>query len=246
MSILDLSNKVIVKNRELIEQSVIKSSYVPIYNDVNLGLLGCGSNGCAYKTKSKSIILKVTSDLREVKFVIAAMNLGEWPEGVVQYYQIILIDDKLKDSYAAQVFMYGLWREKAFFVGKISVHNMSKDLRTLLSILSRCKYLSDVIRYYEHFSTDPNYENMRPAPKSVILQEYLTITESNVGEFNSILHAMNWYAKHGILFGDLHLGNIGSVRRKENDNKYIWAIIDPGESVFIDDRYNELFSEYGL
>lgn len=240
---VNMLDDTLLDKRELIEQSVIKRSYLPLYEDDRPVLLGCGCYGCVYKTKSKNVVLKVTTDLRETKFVIAAMNLGEWPEGLVQYYQIIVLDStviKDRDQICA------LWREKAFFVGKISVHNMSKDLRTLLSIISRCKYLSDVIRYYDHFSTSPNFDNMRPAPKSVILQEYLDITESNVGEFNSILHAMNWYARHGILFGDLHLGNIGSVRRKENDNKYVWAIIDPGESVFVDDRYDELFGEYGL
>ena len=76
-----------------------------------------------------------------------------------------------------------------------------------------------------------------------LIDKYIKATDFDTGEFNSILHAMGWYAKHGILLGDVHLGNIGKVKR---DGDYIWVITDPGEAVFIDDRYRKLFSEYGL
>lgn len=96
----------------------------------------------------------------------------------------------------------------------------------------------------KRFRSRPLWDR-NPELLNSIVSEYIKATERDVGKFNHVLHAMGWYAKHGILIGDVHLGNLGKVKRKEHDRP-IWVITDPGEAVFVDNRYNSLFREYGL
>ena len=121
-----ISNTVLQNNRELIEQSVIKKKYVPVFDG---SYLGCGNYGCVYKTHSDDVVLKITSDTRESKFVIAAMSLKEWPEGMVQYYQVMYFG-----KYSSLP-MFGLWRESASEIGELSDTEVDPDF---LNSLENC------------------------------------------------------------------------------------------------------------
>lgn len=79
------------------------------------GALGCGHYGCVYATGSESIVLKVTTDPTEANFVQIALQLGGWPEGIVQYHNILLAPDA---QYRGRP-VYLIWREAAFDVGKV-------------------------------------------------------------------------------------------------------------------------------
>lgn len=69
---------------------------------------GCGKLGCVYPTLRDDLVFKITSDVSEVKFVLTAMNLGEWPEGMVQYTKVVILEGLYKSRPVA-----GLWREAA-------------------------------------------------------------------------------------------------------------------------------------
>ena len=113
------------KYRELIEESIIIKQYTPLFDG---SYLGCGNYGCVYPTESDDVVLKITSDSDESRFVIASMSLKEWPEGLVQYYQIVFLSGDYKFP------IFGLWRENALDVGNLSDTEVNPDFIHVLDV----------------------------------------------------------------------------------------------------------------
>lgn len=78
---------------------------------------GCGHYGCVMPTRTDDVVCKVTSDVSERDFVRTCMEQGwEWPEGIVQYHAMAVLDDShLKRPVAV------LWRQEANNLG-LSLH----------------------------------------------------------------------------------------------------------------------------
>lgn len=81
---------------------------------------GCGYYGCVFPTGTPGLVLKVTSDPTEVAFVTAAGQIGEWPAGIVRYYDLMAVPD---GSYRGRA-VYLLWREEAQHIGKWDTWNV--------------------------------------------------------------------------------------------------------------------------
>ena len=209
-------------NKDMILQSTPKNHYPKFGEDY---ILGCGEYGCVFETKSKNIVFKLTTDPKEYKFVVDAMNLGEWPEGMIQYYQAMKLD-----SAFTRIDFYGLWRESAEDVGSLSDTEIDANFFIALGI---CWRVVNQIRY----NYDENYDEIFYTGVCDWIRDqvdtYINSTRINAGEFNSILHAMRWYAERGILLGDVHLGNFGKVKR---DGKWTWVITNPGFALFVEDE----------
>lgn len=75
--------------------------------------LGCGHYGCVFLTNTPSLVMKISSDPSEALFINAALKLGEWPSGIVQYKAILDLPGAHRNR---PVFI--IWREEAFDVGK--------------------------------------------------------------------------------------------------------------------------------
>lgn len=75
--------------------------------------LGCGHYGCVLPTADDNIVCKVTSDATEAAFVAGALDLGDIPEGMVQYVKIVAVPS---DSHRGRP-VFVLWREAARDVG---------------------------------------------------------------------------------------------------------------------------------
>lgn len=78
-----------------------------------MAILGTGSYGSVYRTNTPGIVLKVTHDPDEVSFVMAAMEIGTWPAGMVRYYGIYRFDLPYTEGPEASMPAYALWREEA-------------------------------------------------------------------------------------------------------------------------------------
>ncbi len=76
-------------------------------------MLGCGHYGCVLATADKGVVMKLTSDPTEAKFITEAMRLSLWPTGIVRYQQILPLEDTHKKR---PVFV--IWREAAREVGQ--------------------------------------------------------------------------------------------------------------------------------
>jgi hypothetical protein len=76
--------------------------------------LGTGSYGTVFPTKRKGVVMKITSDPSEARFVVAALSLEEWPEGIVRYYDIIRLPEQFRGRP-----VYAVWREQAVETGTL-------------------------------------------------------------------------------------------------------------------------------
>lgn len=74
--------------------------------------LGCGVYGCVYPTADESVVFKLTSDPDEIRFVEAAMAIGDFPDGIVRYYATAPMLGKYRKRDVV-----GIWREAAVEVG---------------------------------------------------------------------------------------------------------------------------------
>lgn len=75
--------------------------------------LGCGYYGCVMRTAEPDLVLKISTDITEAMFAQNAINLGDWPEGIVRYNQVVALGGVSHRK--RPVFL--LWREEAFNIG---------------------------------------------------------------------------------------------------------------------------------
>lgn len=73
---------------------------------------GAGHYGSVYPTAEPGVVIKITTDRTEAKFIMAAMSLaqkeGKWPRGIVRYHGIYQVSDrKIRNR---PVFI--LWRDE--------------------------------------------------------------------------------------------------------------------------------------
>lgn len=74
--------------------------------------LGEGHYGVVFQTRRPGVVMKITSDPDEARFVVAALSLEEWPAGIVRYYKIA----RLPETYRRRP-VYAIWREEAVATG---------------------------------------------------------------------------------------------------------------------------------
>lgn len=82
---------------------------------------GCGSYGCVMPTSAPKIVVKVTTDVLEAHFVAAALQINEFPAGIVRYVGILRLPAEHRNR---PVFV--LWREEAHDVGSVGHHSFEK------------------------------------------------------------------------------------------------------------------------
>lgn len=228
MYLSDLSDLFLTSNRDLITKSVDKN-ILPILDSRPLG---CGGEGCVYKTKSDDVVLKITEEKSEIEFAIAVMSYDKYPTGVVRYHQIISFP-RIK-----RYKMYGLWRDSAYDIGDIGVDEDHPFIKVLYS----CRDIWRIILIRREDAIDEN-KRLSKTWVNRLIREYIQHTKTDVGEFNSILQALGWCAKNGIILTDVRAGNMGKIKI---GNKYIWSITDTGGALFLDNRYKKMFNEFGL
>lgn len=144
-------------------QRILKQNKEDILTAVSPNLLptesyGCGHYGCVFATNTPGVVVKITTDPTEVRFIKAAMEIGEWPDGIVKYYDIRPLRGGFRGRQA-----YMIWREEAHRVGRWTYHanysekswleigndNRQYILRTLHQLMLRLnqyKYFANKVR----------------------------------------------------------------------------------------------------
>lgn len=112
-----------VQHEEELPQMIFDKSTVTVHE------YGCGKMGCVIPTFDNSKVFKITSDDSEVRFILAAMSLGEYPEGMIQYYRAI----KLRGQYKQRQ-VYGIWREDCPDAGKLEKKKVEDYTRNELML----------------------------------------------------------------------------------------------------------------
>lgn len=119
-------------------QKEVPLSWMPTAEAVNkqgfvLEEYGCGYYGCVMPTGEDGLVLKITTDFSEASFAQTAIDLGEWPLGIVRYHAVLQLPDVLayrqEDDSTVRIRktptpprglrnrVYLLWREEAFAPG---------------------------------------------------------------------------------------------------------------------------------
>lgn len=104
--------------------------------------LGCGHYGCVMPTEDPEVVCKITSDVTEATFVVAAATLkDEPPEGIVRYHGIYQLPEKHRGR---DTFI--LWREAALSVGLPDFYSRDFRAKNLATALYDFKTLANLAR----------------------------------------------------------------------------------------------------
>ena len=207
--------------------------------------LGCGHYGCVIPTNTENIVFKLTSDATEAAFVAAACSLGEFPEGMIRYYQIYEIPVTHRGRR-----VFALWREEASAIGfplwiyeyeKVTDPYIRRSWRKLLDNLSEFQGHAAIVRLYItkakdsagairrlaaqkdfawSFTRGARAANLRGAQRAAVsLQHCEDIAEimEHTYASDAIGGAFSFYLEHGLLLADVHVQNVGVATRSPDD-----------------------------
>lgn len=217
---------------------------------------GCGDFGVALHTGTPGLVCKITSDMREARFVAAALSLGEWPSGLVRHHAVVKLDG-LREGRP----IYALWREEIQAPGELpkgsdllagrldAFHALARvigyDLNRLRSGLQG-KDLAASLRWGDFFAepaTKHDFLSERQALAVLVRETGVSgpvprlgfcfkgckaIAERIASRRVGCLvgEAMEFYLERGMLLADVHEGNVGHGHRRKRGDSLL--ITDPG------------------
>ena len=101
---------------------------------------GCGYYGCVLPTYTEGIVLKVTSDASEAMFAQGAINLKEWPAGMIRYHKVLAMAGQ---KYKRRP-LFLLWRDEAHDIGYIQhagdLHKAFRDNLAMFKYVAQINY----------------------------------------------------------------------------------------------------------
>lgn len=236
---------VLINNWEFLKQN-IGERFLP--DNPKAAEYGCGLYGCVIPTKTRGMVLKITSDSTEGKFVeslskiknIVGKNVFEEnTAGLVRYKEVIRFDEEYKNRR-----IYGLLREESELIGLRQASSMFGDPNYFLpqaKLLNEYKGAWDAIwnmfvfeqkQGSDRFASEIG-EMVRSGEYENIALNYametLDMLES-YPEMVPIVKTLRFFMKFGMVITDVHAGNFGVVRRKTRKKL---VIIDPGNIIFL-------------
>lgn len=78
---------------------------------------GTGHYGTVMPTERPEVVVKVTIDMAEAAFVVAALAIGEFPPGIVRYQHVFHLGDVKHKDIADPEPVWILWRQEARNIG---------------------------------------------------------------------------------------------------------------------------------
>lgn len=181
---------------------------------------GCGKYGCVLPTSDPKIVLKVTTDDTEATFAADLAPTLVAPI-CVTYPMVAELDQEHQGD---QIHL--LWREAADHVGKVR-EQLGDYAESLVSDQhDAAKLAYDAV--YKHRS-----ETMIRARVSFWLEMCERMArQTKVPELRALgAGFVEVYEQQRILFGDVHVGNLGMVTRNGISS---WVITDPGHVAVLD------------
>lgn len=180
---------------------------------------GCGNYGCVLPTHDPKVVLKLTTDQTEAEFATALADKLS-ARVVVKYHKAVSVPEKHKGSET-----YLLWRDAADRVGELLdvVKERGGDQRAAHAAIKK-----------QHDLADKAYDALAAGKDaSALLTKWKAATRemaAKIPELAPLAKGMiTVLDKDGILFGDVHDGNIGLVNGR-------WTIIDPGNIAVISEE----------
>lgn len=178
---------------------------------------GCGAYGCVIATLDPKTVLKVTSDESEAEFA-AQLSVNLAAPICVEYKMVI----RLADIHEGRQ-VHLLWREAAEHVGGLrkaiggSQGKLADDL-----VHAQHRAAQNAYTVYERGARERDVRRAVAA----WLEACEVLARGRVPELRLLGRGLiEVYETQGILFGDIHVGNLGMVTR---DGIAEWVITDPG------------------
>jgi len=192
---------------------------------------GCGAYGCVYPTLDPHVVLKITADDTEAQF--AAQIAPDLARPICVYYHRVLEPHGAVDQRGSQVYL--LWRESAEHVGEIGdvLGQKAQDLVDAQHVAATAAY--SAVRAIERGSGKIR-QRERDAVREA-LHRWIGTCEAmarqiEIPELRPLGEGfVEVYETQNVLFGDVHAGNLGLVRRPDGDR---WVITDPGHIAVVD------------
>lgn len=190
---------------------------------------GCGAYGCVLATNDPGTVLKVTSDETEAEF--AAKLAGDLVAPICVDYRMVV---RLSETrHKRQIHL--LWREAADEVGKLQFFLDLQD-PTGLGYAGQAAdmYVRDQHRAaqiaYDALAKGKGESEVMAAVKEW-QRQCEKMARGSVPELRALGKGLvEVYERQHILFGDIHIGNLGLVHRADGD---AWVITDPGNVAVI-------------
>lgn len=180
---------------------------------------GCGAYGCVIATNDPSTVLKVTTDDTEAEF--AATMASDLVAPIVVDYRAVITT---KERYKKRV-IHLLWREAADHVGKVR-EQLGDDALALVQRQHRAGQAA----FKAAFEGQPR--DVIHGAVARWLEACEAMARGRVPEIRPLGRGLvEVYERQGILFGDIHDGNLGVVHRPTGD---AWVITDPGHVAVVD------------
>jgi hypothetical protein len=195
--------------------------------------LGCGNHGCVYETYDPSVVLKVTDDDTEAE---VATQFG--PDVISICVRYFLVLDSHVVVRGKPVIL--LWRERAFTVGGImDAVELAGELlpprpmghasrspprdraQTFLDLIFESGQQTFFLATQRH-----PLDEIRAAANDYADACHKMARQKTSPELAQLGSGMaDVYVRNGLVFGDVHGGNLGLVHRTDGDR---WVITDPG------------------
>lgn len=213
--------------------------------------LGCGRNGCVYKTTNPDIVLKLTLDADEAAFAQYAALLNRFPPGIVKYHKVVRLG-KLRDEehyrrssrgrksglyLSEDDTVYALWRDSATQVGNTANSDILNEYGYAASPNIQSK---DIIDFRHHKALYSKRMDIASTLSNICKgKHYKSKLLESLSVISAMLHippnqhvaeALLYYLSHGVWIRDIHSNNVGYVSRA---GKRTVAIIDPGAAHFL-------------
>lgn len=173
---------------------------------------GCGAYGCVVATHDKATVIKVTSDPSEATFAV------QWSASCVEFccdYRMVVKLNAKHDGRPINL----LWRESAEHVGEL-LKVVPKSRAERVRVALHAQHRAGQVMY----TAVLDGERKARAAISRWLKAVVAMTE--VPELGRLATGLlGAFKQHGLIFGDLHEGNLGLITR---DGKLEWIITDPG------------------
>lgn len=178
---------------------------------------GCGAYGCVLATQDPKVVLKVTSDESEAGFAVEYASLAT---AVCVEYTTVIRLSKIHQGRMVHL----LWREAAAHVGKLLETIASRTERQLVAVLLDDQHKAGQ-ELYTGIAASRGAHALRPALRHWLdavsaMDEAPLLRPLSKG----LLEA---HRTHGLVFCDLHAGNLGLVTRSDGAH---WVITDPGHA----------------
>lgn len=182
---------------------------------------GCGVYGCVYPTHDESVVMKLTTDDTEVQF--ASNYANALPRRIcVEYHHIVRLARKHRDKYGEHN-VHLLWRDSAEYVGRAGEVLGAKGVKLIEQQFHAAQQAYRAVG--KGYSTPQIHAFVRAwlATCEAMARQTEVPALRELGD-----GMVETFADQRILFGDVHINNIGLVQDS-------WVITDPGNIAVIED-----------